>query len=58
MVSFDLEEHQQLILHGDCSLMGLDHDAIRKAYPSVVSIDDTNSVIKDSSGNDVSVVSI
>ena len=36
--------------------MGLDHDAIRKAYPSVAFIDDTNSVIKDSSGNDVSVV--
>jgi len=35
--------------------MGLDHDAIRKAYPSVAFIDDTNSVIKDSSGNDVSV---
>ena len=36
--------------------MSLDHDAIRKAYPSVAFIDDTNSVIKDSSGNDVSVV--
>jgi len=36
--------------------MGLDHDAIRKAYPSVAFIDDTDSVIKDSSGNDVSVV--
>ena len=36
--------------------MTLDHDAIRKAYPSVAFIDDTNSVIKDSSGNDVSVV--
>jgi len=36
--------------------MGLDHDAIRKAYPSVAFIDDTNSVIKDSSGNDISVV--
>ena len=36
--------------------MGLDHDAIRKAYPSVAFIDDTNSVIKDSSGNDVPVV--
>ena len=35
--------------------MELDHDAIRKAYPSVAFIDDTNSVIKDSSGNDVSV---
>ena len=33
--------------------MGLDHDAIRKAYPSVAFIDDTNSVIKDSSGNDI-----
>ena len=36
--------------------MGLDHDAIRKAYPSVAFIDDTNSVIKDSSGIDVPVV--
>ena len=36
--------------------MILDHDAIRKAYPSVAFIDDTNSVIKDSSGNDISVV--
>ena len=36
--------------------MGLDHDAIRKAYPSVAFIDDTNSVIKDSSGNDITVV--
>ena len=33
----------------------LDHDAIRKAYPSVVSIDDTDSKILDASGNPVSV---
>ncbi len=33
----------------------LDHDAIRKAYPSVVSIDDTDSKILDASGNAVSV---
>jgi hypothetical protein len=35
--------------------MGLDHDAIRKAYPSVAFIDDTNSIIKDDSGNNVVV---
>ena len=34
----------------------MDFEAIYKAYPSVAFIDDTNSVIKDSSGNDVSVV--
>ena len=33
----------------------LDHDAIRKAYPSVVTIDDTDSIILDASGNPVSV---
>jgi hypothetical protein len=33
----------------------LDHDAIRKAYPSVVTIDDTDSIILDASGNSVSV---
>lgn len=32
-----------------------DHDAIRKAYPSVVYIDDTSSQILDASGNTVSV---
>mgnify|MGYP003140020040 CR=1 FL=1 len=35
--------------------MSLDHQAIRKAYPSVVFIDDTNSKILDASGNSVSV---
>lgn len=35
--------------------MVLDHDAIRKAYPSVAFIDDTNSIIKDASGNNVVV---
>ena len=35
--------------------MAYDHDAIRKAYPSVVFIDDTNSKILDASGNSVSV---
>ena len=35
--------------------MGLDHEAIYKAYPSVVSINDTDSKILDASGNDVSV---
>ena len=35
--------------------MPLDHDAIRKAYPSVVSIDDTDSKILDASGNPVPV---
>ena len=33
----------------------LDHDAIRKAYPSVKEIDDTGSKILDASGNPVSV---
>ena len=35
--------------------MGLDHEAIYKAYPSVVSINDTDSKILDASGNSVSV---
>ena len=35
--------------------MGLDHEAILKAYPSVVVIDDTGSKILDASGNTVSV---
>ena len=35
--------------------MGLDHEAIYKAYPSVVSINDTDSKILDASGNPVSV---
>jgi len=35
--------------------MKLDHEAIRKAYPSVVTIDDTGSKILDASGNTVSV---
>ena len=35
--------------------MGLDHEAILKAYPSVVVIDDTGSKILDASGNAVSV---
>jgi len=35
--------------------MILDHNAIYKAYPSVVSIDDTDSKILDSSGNSVVV---
>ena len=35
--------------------MGLDHEAILKAYPSVVVIDDTGSKILDVSGNAVSV---
>ena len=35
--------------------MGLDHEAILKAYPSVVVIDDTGSKILDASGNPVSV---
>lgn len=35
--------------------MSLDHEAIRKAYPSVVFIDDTGSKISDASGNSVSV---
>ena len=32
-----------------------DHNAIRKAYPNVAYIDDTNSQILDASGNTVSV---
>tara|TARA_Y100001963_G_C6667208_1_gene393283 strand:- start:86 stop:394 length:309 start_codon:yes stop_codon:yes gene_type:complete len=35
--------------------MALDHNAIRKAYPSVVFIDDSGSKILDASGNAVSV---
>ena len=35
--------------------MGLDHDAIRKAYPNVKVIDDSGSIIKDASGNTVEV---
>ena len=35
--------------------MSLDHEAIYKAYPSVVSINDTDSKILDVSGNAVSV---
>ena len=35
--------------------MALDHEAIRRAYPSVVTIDDTDSKILDASGNAVSV---
>jgi len=35
--------------------MGLDHDAIRKAYPNVTLINDTGSIIKDASGNTVAV---
>ena len=35
--------------------MNLDHEAIRKAYPSVIEIDDTGSKILDASGNPVSV---
>jgi len=35
--------------------MSLDHEAIYKAYPSVVSINDTDSKILDASGNTVSV---
>ena len=35
--------------------MALDHEAIRKAYPSVVFIDDDGSKILDASGNAVSV---
>ena len=35
--------------------MSLDHEAIYKAYPSVVSINDTDSKILDASGNSVSV---
>ena len=36
-------------------MANLDHDAIRKAYPSVVSIDDTDSKILDASGNAVTL---
>jgi len=36
-------------------MANLDHEAIRKAYPSVVIIDDTNSKILDSSGNSITV---
>ena len=36
-------------------MANLDHDAIRKAYPSVITIDDTGSKILDASGNAVSV---
>ena len=35
--------------------MSLDHEAIRKAYPSVKTIDDTGSKILDVSGNSVTV---
>ena len=35
--------------------MSLDHEAIRKAYPSVKTIDDTGSKILDASGNSVTV---
>ena len=35
--------------------MSLDHEAIRKAYPSVTTIDDTGSKILDVSGNSVTV---
>ena len=35
--------------------MALDHEAIMKAYPSVVTIDDSGSKILDASGNTVSV---
>ena len=35
--------------------MALDHEAIIKAYPSVVTIDDSGSKILDASGNTVSV---
>ena len=36
-------------------MANLDHEAIRKAYPSVVEIDDTGPRILDASGNPVSV---
>ena len=36
--------------------MALDHEAIMKAYPSVVTIDDSGSKILDASGNSVFVV--
>jgi len=35
--------------------MILDHDAIRKAYPTVTFIDDKGPVIKDKSGNTVEI---
>ena len=35
--------------------MTLDHQAIRKAYPNVTYIDDTDSVIQDAEGKDVTV---
>ena len=35
--------------------MILDHQAIRKAYPNVTFINDTDSVIKDAEGKDVAV---
>jgi len=35
--------------------MILDHDAIRKAYPTVTFIDDKGSVIQDESGNSVTI---
>ena len=35
--------------------MILDHQAIRKAYPNVTYIDDTDSAIKDAKGKDVAV---
>ena len=35
--------------------MRLDHDAIRRAYPTVAFIDDKGSVIQDESGNPVTV---
>lgn len=36
-------------------MANLDHNAIRKAYPNVTVINDTDSVILDSSGNPVTV---
>ncbi len=36
-------------------MANLDHNAIRKAYPNVTVINDTGSVILDSSGNSVTV---
>ena len=35
--------------------MKLDHDAIRKAYPTAAFIDDKGSIIQDESGNPVTV---
>tara|TARA_X000001036_G_C20622068_1_gene783534 strand:- start:19 stop:309 length:291 start_codon:yes stop_codon:yes gene_type:complete len=35
--------------------MILDHDAIRRAYPTVTFIDDKGSVIQDESGNSVTI---